>query len=72
MSVIVALSQSGEQVDFRVQEIISIDGVPFARLPQAAELQEQIQNLEGRLSALEHVLGVAISPQVEPETAQEE
>lgn len=50
-------SKSGQINDLQVAEIISIDGRPYEPAGRSAELQEQIIFLDGRVTALERVIG---------------
>lgn len=63
-------NKTGGIVDLNVDEIISIDGVPFKG--QATDFRDDLIHLGGRVSALESLFAVAFGGRIQLEQADTE
>ena len=53
-------NQQGRTVTIEVDEILAIDGQPYRAAPAPPDVEEALQTLDGRLSAIEGILGLKL------------
>ena len=60
-------NQQGRTITIEVDEILAIDGQPYQAAPPPLDVEDVLQNLDGRLSAIEGILGIKLQLLTETE-----
>ena len=60
-------NKNGRTFPFDVEELLEIDGRPFQAGPAPLDVESTLQHFDGRLSAIESILGLQLQTLTEQE-----